>query len=119
MPKMMFVACRTPEIARYWRYFAVDRRDMATGYWGCEYLCYWYPNASVRDIVYEGSTSAYRDAIKRYNFSCSLEDELTGIMSEDGFKAAMMLEWPVYQIDENGKIHGKPFPLGNVLKGKS
>lgn len=56
--------------------------------------------------------------MKRNSRSLSLQDELEDMIAKDGFKAAMMLDWPVYQIDENGKIHGKPFPLGNLLKQK-
>jgi hypothetical protein len=48
----------------------------------------------------------------------SLKDDLEERIKQDGFKAAMMLDWLVYQIDEKGHIQGKPFPLGNLLKTK-
>lgn len=117
MPKMMFVACSCPEIARYWQYFAVATEKKQGYYrWGCEYLWYTYPNDSTRTLVEENSTFAYKDALRRNYWTKSLKDELEERIKADGFKAAMMLDWLVYQIDENGKIHGKPFPLGNLLK---
>lgn len=118
--KTMFVACSSPDIARYWQYYAVDLGNRNGFYcWGCEYLWYNYPNESIRTLVEENSTFAYKDAMRRNSWTKSLKDDLEEKIKQDGFKAAMMLDWLVYQIDEKGHIQGKPFPLGNLLKEKT